>query len=1056
MKIYSTKILFIVLIICLGQHCTTFAKYSTSRYLDSLALIQLYDATNGDQWTDNSDWKSTSLDTWKGIVLTSDGQNVREIVLSSNGLTGNLPNISLPKLEVLQLQTNQISGNIPDLSLPMLENLQLFDNAFVGTLPSLSGCPNLEILLLYTNQLEGNIPDFSLANLEHLSLYCNNLTGHIPDFANCPNLTILDIAKNQLSSVADLSNLPLLCSLDLFENQLTFDGLEVNASTFPLTSCTFTYHLQDSIPIIQTGDVLSVNAGGTLSNNTFEWYHNGSPMQTIVGADALTITQSGTYYVKVANSIATQLDLYSKSINVFCNANTLTLETTMNNNVILPVLDTLWIVDTLNYPTFNALPSGMTNYVWSLDGNIIGGNQQSIGGTYTSTSGTYGVTVTDICGNTATTELHLYLDDDSVWPGDVDCNDVVNMDDLLEWGHIAIGTNGYSRNNVGTTWEGQACQDWSLTHPNSNKDVKHSDCDGNGVIELADVAPILDNFHAEHNGNNAKVSAKMQGAELIPRANTDNLVNTGDGQMDTVFFNLHLENNSNTNNSVDNVYGLRFSMAYRPFQNGNALEAVEAYFDDSWLGVEDVSLKGLYKNFISDSIMYVGVTRITQQDTTGHGILCEVGCILQVDLLNLRTENPNTTNGNTRTPFTASDYETFILKAEDLRLVDENGVSQAISGGQDTVWIVPNNYCKPKLNSSSDEWIEAISIGNFTQISGNNNGYQVFTDTILQFGSGETLPIHLTPRFASAPQGEVWQIWLDINEDDEFTSNEILFTSTARNTPIINNISIPNIVSNGQTRLRIAMKRDTAPNSACEQFTNGEVEDYFVNIAPLTTLKLNAFLEAAYDSVSNTMNTDLVNNGLLPQAQPFNVAPWHYDGTEILNTNQTDMVDWLLLELRTPADPYQTIAQQAVLLLEDGTIVNTNYQDIQFYNLSSNQNYHITLRARNHIAVMTATPLQVANNQIVYDFTSSNTQAMGGAKQLKLVNSTTSVYALCAGDFNSDGIVNVNDYQRLNDDMGNIAQYLPTDVNLDGVINIADFNIYTVNTSLIGAHCIRY
>lgn len=104
------------------------------------ALIDLYNATDGDNWTNNTNWCSDAdLSEWYGVsTLSSD--LVGAIDLQDNNLCGELP-ASMScfiELQELQLSNNNISGSIP-LSIDELENLQyvqLSGNMLSGTIPS--------------------------------------------------------------------------------------------------------------------------------------------------------------------------------------------------------------------------------------------------------------------------------------------------------------------------------------------------------------------------------------------------------------------------------------------------------------------------------------------------------------------------------------------------------------------------------------------------------------------------------------------------------------------------------------------------------------------------------------------------------------------------------------------------------------------------------------------------------------------------------------------------------------------------------------------------------
>jgi hypothetical protein len=88
--------------------------------------------------------------------------------------------------------------------------------------------------------------------------------------------------------------------------------MELLAQTVPSAL----YSKQHRIPIHQHGNTLSVSAGGTLSNNTYKWYRFRHAGDTIIikGDSVFHPTQNGKYLVRVKNSIATELTLFSDSI----------------------------------------------------------------------------------------------------------------------------------------------------------------------------------------------------------------------------------------------------------------------------------------------------------------------------------------------------------------------------------------------------------------------------------------------------------------------------------------------------------------------------------------------------------------------------------------------------------------------------------------------------------------------------------------------------------------------------------------------------------------------
>lgn len=213
------------------------------------ALIAFYNATNGDKWTNNTNWCSDKpVNKWYGVSCING--LVRELNLSDNNLNGILPNEigNLTNLRSLRLyngnyeRTNKLYGSIPESlgNLKNLEVLELSQNMFTGTFPKCirkltkltyltldgrlaftDGDPylsydyitgeipewigelkNLITLALGGNKLSGPIPQSitNLTKLESLSLNTNYLSGEIPTgLSKLINLKILNIAGNKLS-----------------------------------------------------------------------------------------------------------------------------------------------------------------------------------------------------------------------------------------------------------------------------------------------------------------------------------------------------------------------------------------------------------------------------------------------------------------------------------------------------------------------------------------------------------------------------------------------------------------------------------------------------------------------------------------------------------------------------------------------------------------------------------------------------------------------------------------------------------------------------------------
>ncbi|CAN0340053.1 unnamed protein product, partial [Ectocarpus sp. 8 AP-2014] len=148
---------------------------------DRDALVALFHATGGDNWTRKSNWcTSAKLGTWKGVKVNEQGRVV-ELDLSDNNLRGTIP-VELGKLGALRnlsLAWNKLSGPIPpDLgNLSSLEKLSFWKNELSGAIPKeLKRLTALTVLFLNDNRLTGSVPEAvkGLSQLELLRV-SNNL-----------------------------------------------------------------------------------------------------------------------------------------------------------------------------------------------------------------------------------------------------------------------------------------------------------------------------------------------------------------------------------------------------------------------------------------------------------------------------------------------------------------------------------------------------------------------------------------------------------------------------------------------------------------------------------------------------------------------------------------------------------------------------------------------------------------------------------------------------------------------------------------------------------------
>ncbi len=195
---------------------------------DKIALLALFRSTEGNSWSQSTNWGTDApMDEWFGVEQDDRGR-VESVNLPVNNLAGTLPPEigRLTALKELHLEANLLEGTLPP-EIGNLESLQwlgLYGNELNGPLPPEVGeLADVRILDLAFNSFTGSIPVeiTRLPSLWYLGLFSNELTGEIPpEIGDLPRLRFLDLGYNRLTGPIppEIGNLESLESLMLYGN----------------------------------------------------------------------------------------------------------------------------------------------------------------------------------------------------------------------------------------------------------------------------------------------------------------------------------------------------------------------------------------------------------------------------------------------------------------------------------------------------------------------------------------------------------------------------------------------------------------------------------------------------------------------------------------------------------------------------------------------------------------------------------------------------------------------------------------------------------------------
>lgn len=205
--------------------------------------------------------------------------------------------------------------------------------------------------------------------------------------------------------------------------------------------------------------------------------------------------------------------------------------------------------------------------------------------------------------------------------------------------------------------------------------------------------------------------------------------------------------------------------------------------------------------------------------------------------------------------------------------------------------------------------------------------------------------------------------------------------------------------------------------------------------------QLKIYLEGPYKD--GKMSTYLNEDGYIPKYQPYNTAPWNYNGTEYISNLTSNVVDWVLVELRRNTSSSSIAAVKAALLNSNGNITSTDGITPLKFDTSLTGSYYVVIKHRNHLAVMSSIPVQLKNSSIQFDFTTSESKAFGQNSLVKLDNG---VYGMFGGDMDGNGTIEKQDIIGISQKLFSTG-YLEEDADMKPPVNVLDYKFPNLNMS---------
>lgn len=227
-------------------------------------------------------------------------------------------------------------------------------------------------------------------------------------------------------------------------------------------------------------------------------------------------------------------------------------------------------------------------------------------------------------------------------------------------------------------------------------------------------------------------------------------------------------------------------------------------------------------------------------------------------------------------------------------------------------------YCTTSGNTTY-EYINKIVLGSISNTSGNNNGYGNYTALSTNLAAGSSASITMTPGFTGSSYREYWRVFIDYNQDGDFTDAGESLGGGSGTGSVKKSFTVPSTAKSGATRMRIIMHYGSARTNTCGSYTDGEVEDYTVNITGGTladfitakTLSSAGILVMPNPAKGNNVKIQLQ----LPQTQPVTLKITDLSGRVLRVDNNLSLNAgkniYSLSGLNLKSGTYIIVAEQA-------------------------------------------------------------------------------------------------------------------------------------------------
>lgn len=295
----------------------------------------------------------------------------------------------------------------------------------------------------------------------------------------------------------------------------------------------------------------------------------------------------------------------------------------------------------------------------------------------------------------------------TVWPGDVNNNGIVNEVDLLYLG-FAFNATGSPRINPTDDFVGQEINTvWEGTFPDG-LNFAYADCNGDGIVNLADALIIESNFDSLHE------DVPFVADEILPATpEIDPAFSFSDTSV-TVTPNIRedvLISLGNADNTFEDILGVSFHIKMNPkfFQTNRS----RFEFDQvTWISPFDEKTTNLIVDKEEEGTIKVAITKTDQIPVSGAGLVGTVSFVIIEDIIDFLVQSDTIKIDIDSVTVVKDDLEKIPVAGATL-VVDVKGrITSTYNPILDKIKLYPNPASDWILLKTNDIAIEKVEIVN--------------------------------------------------------------------------------------------------------------------------------------------------------------------------------------------------------------------------------------------------------------------------------------------------------------------------------------------------------